>query len=329
MPTVSIIVPNYNYAHFLGQRLESIEKQTYKTFEVILLDDASTDESVLTLEKFARRNSWRLVVNPSNSGSPFKQWNKGLRLTTGKYVWIAEADDFADERFLEILVDRLERNPRCGLAYTGSTRVDASGKRVARVLPTMYDVNRNRWQHDFIANGREECSRVLLRENTIPNASAVLFRRELYDVVGGVDEELSLNADWKFWASLLFNSDVAFVADPLNCFRFHRNTVRSRTKNWETVVQSMEVMKFIVNSIDVPIDAIQDLHARLAVILVHAWLTKIPSSSEIARVRQLTADLGFGFSLRATKGFSRHLVQAIKRRFANGTEPALREHNQA
>jgi glycosyltransferase involved in cell wall biosynthesis len=326
MPTVSIVVPNYNYARFLDQRLGSIERQTYKDFEVILLDDASTDESVLTLEKFARRNSWRLIINQSNSGSPFKQWNKGLRLTTGKYVWIAEADDFADERFLEILVDRLDQNPRCGLAYTGSTRVDADGKRLARVLPKIYDVDRNRWRHDFIANGREECFRVLLRENTIQNASAVLFRRELYDVVGGVDEELSLNADWKFWASLLFNSDVAFVAEPLNSFRFHRNTVRSRTKKWGTVVQSMEVMKFIVNSIDVPIDAMQDLHARLAVILVGAWFTKMPSSTELARVRQLTADLEFGFSLRATKGFSRHAIQLIKQRFATGTELTSREH---
>jgi glycosyltransferase involved in cell wall biosynthesis len=271
-------VPNYNYACFLEQRLESVEKQTYKDFEVVLLDDASTDQSVLTLEKFARRNSWRLIINQSNSGSPFKQWNKGLRLTTGKYVWIAEAVDYAAERFLDILVDFRERT------------------------------------------GREECFRVLLRENTIQNASAVLFRRELYDVVGGVDERLSLTADWKFWVSLLFNSDVAFVAEPLNCFRFHQNTVRSRTKKWEEVAQSMEVMKFILNSIDVPIDAIQDLHARLAVILVHAWLSKIPSSNEIARVRRRATDLRFAFSLREDKGFARQVIQAVEQCFGIKTD---------
>jgi hypothetical protein len=183
----------------------TIKVLALKDFEVILLDDASTDGSVPMFEKFARRKSWRLVINQSNSGSPFKQWNKGLRLTTGKYL--------------------------CTISLPMDVR------------------------SAFV---------FCYAKNTIQNASAVLFRRKLFDVVGGVDEELSLNADWKFWASLLLNSDVAFVAEPLNSFRFHRNTVRSRTKKWETVLQSMEVMRFIVNGIDVPIDAMQDLHARLA-----------------------------------------------------------------
>jgi len=116
MPKVSIIVTNYNYARFLDQRLGSIDRQTYRDFEVVLLDDASTDESVPVLERFARQHQCRLVRNDRNSGSPYKQWNKGVRLAAGQYVWVAEADDYADERFLEVLVGRLEQNPQCGMA---------------------------------------------------------------------------------------------------------------------------------------------------------------------------------------------------------------------
>ena len=323
MPKVSIIVPNYNYARFLGQRLGSIEKQTCKDYEVILLDDASTDDSVQVLEQFARRHSCRLVCNERNSGSAFKQWNKGLRLATGKYVWIAEADDYADERLLEVLVGRLEQNPQCGVAQCNSLRVDDAGKVLERVLPDMYDVDWDRWHHDFIANGKQECIRYLLRENTIQNASAVVFRRELYDAVGGVDESLSLTGDWKFWAGLLFRSDLAYVAEPLNHFRTHGKSVRSSTRKLVAYSETLQVMKYIVDSVEVPREALADLHARLALVLLHAYLTDHFSAAELAQARQLAAGVGFGFSWRAAAGFTKQLLQAALHRFPGIRIPGI------
>src|ERR1700722_3014578 len=108
MPRVSVIVPNYNHARFLRQRLDSVVAQTFQDFELILLDDCSTDESRKILEEYARDPRARLELNEANSGSPFKQWNKGVRLARGKYVWIAESDDYANERFLERLGSRLD-----------------------------------------------------------------------------------------------------------------------------------------------------------------------------------------------------------------------------
>jgi glycosyltransferase involved in cell wall biosynthesis len=311
MPKVSILVPNYNYARFLDQRLGSIEKQTYRDFEVILLDDASTDDSVQILKRFAREYHCQLVCNEHNSGSAFKQWNKGLKLATGQYAWIAEADDYADERFLETLVSRLEQNPGCGLAYCNSSAVDASGHIIELVRPTMYDVDLRRWQRDFVGSGREECIRYLIRENTIQNASAVVFKRELCDLVGGADESLKLAADWKFWASLLCVSDLAFVAAPLNYFRTHASSVRSQTRTWMHITEALQVMKYIVDKLDVPRDALEDLHARLAVVLLHAYITQRPSATDLARVRELTGSLQFGFSLRAASGFTRQVLKAI------------------
>jgi glycosyltransferase involved in cell wall biosynthesis len=311
MPKVSILVPNYNYARFLDQRLGSIERQTYRDFEVILLDDASTDDSVRILKRFAREHDCQLVCNEHNSGNAFKQWNKGLKLATGQYVWIAEADDYADERFLETLVGRLKQNPECGLAYCNSSAVDAGGHIIDLVRPTMYDVDLTRWQRDFVGSGREECIRYLIRENTIQNASAVVFKRELCNVVGVADESLKLAADWKFWASLLCVSDLAFVAAPLNCFRTHGSSVRAKTRTWMHITEALQVMKYIVDKLDVPRDALEDLHARLAVVLLHAYITQRPSAADLARVRELTGSLQFGFSLRATSGFTKQVLQAI------------------
>src|SRR6266851_10178053 len=108
MPTVSIIVPNYNHARYLRRRIDSILSQTYQDFELILLDDSSTDNSREILDSYRDNPKVRIEFNAKNSGSPFKQWNKGVGLAHGKYVWIAESDDYADEHLLEKLASRLD-----------------------------------------------------------------------------------------------------------------------------------------------------------------------------------------------------------------------------
>src|ERR1017187_1910144 len=111
MPTVSVIIPNYNHARFLRRRIDSVLQQTFQDFEVILLDDCSTDDSRSILSKYADDPRVRIEFNEKNSGSPFKQWNKGVRLAQGSYVWIAESDDYAAERLLERLVAVLDADP--------------------------------------------------------------------------------------------------------------------------------------------------------------------------------------------------------------------------
>ena len=126
MPKVSIVVPNYNHARFLRRRVESVLRQTFHDFEVILLDDCSTDDSRSLLSSYADDPRVRIEFNEVNSGSPFKQWNKGVRLARGEYVWIAESDDYADERMLERLAAVLEAEPKVAFAYCGSDAVSNS-----------------------------------------------------------------------------------------------------------------------------------------------------------------------------------------------------------
>ncbi len=314
MPKVSVVVPNYNYARFLNRRLSSIANQTYRDFEVILLDDASIDESLNIMEQFATKYGWRLAPNVVNSGSVFKQWNKGLRLVAGEYIWIAESDDFADERLLETLIDLLEKNPRCGVAYCQSLQVDDCDNILGPALPTAFGKDVERWRHDFVANGQHEVAHYFLRETTIPNASAVMFRRSVCEAAGGADESFKLCGDYQFWASLLIRSDIAYVATPLNYYRTHARTIRSKTRAWDHLGEMFHVMKYILSSMSVPKDALEDLHGRVAVLLLFALISERPDYPTLKRSLKLAGELGFRPSLRAARGVVRHVLAGIQNR---------------
>lgn len=227
MPAVSAIVPSYNHAPFLERRLRSILEQTYQDIEVLVIDDASTDASMTVLERYHTEPRVRIERNAVNSGSPFAQWNRGLARTTAPLVWIAESDDDADPRLLETLVARLERHPRCGLAFAQSLSVDADGCAHGTLTQWTDHVDAARWRTDYASSGREECAQYLAVANTIPSASAVVFRREIMTLVGGAPAHMRLAGDWMTWLRMLLVSDVAFVAAPLNRHRSHAGTVRA------------------------------------------------------------------------------------------------------
>ena len=156
MTTVSVIVPNYNHAPYLKRRLDSIYQQTYQDFEVILLDDCSTDDSVKILKSYAETMPNTIFVpNKSNSGSVFRQWHKGVDLSKGKYIWIAESDDFASPHFLQKLVGAMDKNARVGLVYSQSWLVDIQGNVLGNANCWTNDLDAYRWSSNFINSGRE------------------------------------------------------------------------------------------------------------------------------------------------------------------------------
>lgn len=127
-PKVSVIVPNYNHARYLKARIGSILNQTFQDFELILLDDCSTDNSAELLQSYADNpHISHIVLNDRNTGSPFLQWQKGIGLAQGEYVWIAESDDTAQPDFLSTTVAVLDRHPQAALCYTGSRLIDEDG----------------------------------------------------------------------------------------------------------------------------------------------------------------------------------------------------------
>lgn len=227
MSTVSVIVPNYNHARFLRKRIDSILAQTYQDFELILLDDCSTDDSRAILREYASHSKVTQVeFNETNSGSTFKQWNKGVRLVRGKYVWIAESDDYSDTRFLERLVSVLDQDSEIALAYCRSWRVLGEDDHVKGFMDFYIDPQHPRWKSDYCVDGRQECAEYFTRDTPVPNTSCVVFRRAAYEAIGGADESLRISGDWKAWAAMALTGKIAYVSEPLNYYRTHETTVR-------------------------------------------------------------------------------------------------------
>jgi glycosyltransferase involved in cell wall biosynthesis len=225
-PKVSVIVPNYNHAPYLEQRLESILNQTFGDFELIILDDASTDNSHAILAKYHAKPRVRIAVNSRNSGSAFPQWNRGIGMARGEYVWIAESDDSADPRFLERLVPVLDQNPKLGLAYCQSLMMNKEGSPIGTSVGWTSDLDPVRWEADFANHGTDEIRNYLVFKNTIPNASAILLRREVVLETLPVDASFKLCGDWLHWGKVLFQSDLAYVAEPLNHWRVESSNSR-------------------------------------------------------------------------------------------------------
>jgi glycosyltransferase involved in cell wall biosynthesis len=230
-PRVSVVVPNYNYAHHLEQRLESILAQTLAPREIIFLDDASTDDSVAVAERVLARApiNWRIVRNAKNSGSVFAQWRRGAEMAQGDVIWIAEADDWADPHFLEATTTAFQRRDVV-LSMTQSRQVSSDGHLLAPdYLDYVHDVAAHKWKRAFVGDGPTEVRDGLSIKNTIPNASAVVFRRAaLLDALRSHETEISgyrVAGDWCVYVNALRHGALAFTPTALNNHRRHDASV--------------------------------------------------------------------------------------------------------
>jgi hypothetical protein len=230
--TVSVVVPNYNYARYLRDRLESIWRQGSLVGEVIVLDDASTDGSDAVIAELAKESPFpiRVVRNAVNSGSISRQWARGVSLARFDLVWIAEADDVADPGFLAAVVPAFA-DETVVVSYSQSRMIDEAGNVSGPdYLAYVSDIDPLRWTADFWADGAEEIARSLSVKNTIPNVSAVVFRREAIAAVLRDHLEamagLRNAADWLCYLRLLCDGGaLSFVAKPLNSHRRHAGSV--------------------------------------------------------------------------------------------------------
>jgi len=224
-PTVSVIVPNYNYARYLDARLRSILNQSFQDFELILLDDASTDNSAEVLDKY--RNDFHvshIVVNEKNTGSPFRQWMKGILLAKGEWVWIAEADDLCELDFLETCVKQVSQYSNVAVCMAASRFIDENGG-VLQEHADYWTGKKPNTSACFFS-GKTYAAHNMYWNNCIINASGVLFRRSyavnLYD---SVFLNMRYSGDWVFWFQMLLQGNMVEVYKELNYFRQHTSKV--------------------------------------------------------------------------------------------------------
>lgn len=247
MPEVSVIIPNFNHARFLRKRITSILEQTFQDFELIILDDCSTDNSIEVLRAFSEHPKiTQLVINHRNSGSPFSQWKKGVDLAKGKYIWIAESDDWAATSFLSKMINKIEKEPNCNLVYCRSKRINENDE-VIGVHNWGTQLSPSRWERDYVNGGIDEVKDFLRFMNTIPNASAVLFRTKPAKIlINQIPSSMRFCGDWFFWIKLLELGDISFIAEPLNYFRRHEASTIS-FKGYKQEVKRIEEYFQVIN----------------------------------------------------------------------------------
>ena len=273
MPKVSVIIPNYNHAPFLERRIESVIGQTLTDFELLLLDDCSTDDSVSILNRYRGHPKVKEVIaSEANSGSTFLQWQRGLERAEGEYIWIAESDDLAAPELLARLVGLLDANPRVGLAYCQSARIDATGTVTGSWRSATEALSGNPWRADFVAEGRALIRRYFMAANYIPNASAVVFRRShIGQQTMSEAASFKLNGDWFIWCNIMLAADVAFISAELNFHRMHSAQGSPlNIRNFNNIAELYRLRGFLYDALDLP-----DADRRgLNLSLFHQWMAQ-------------------------------------------------------
>ena len=227
---VTAVLPCYNHEPYLRQRINSILAQTHPVDEIIFLDDASTDQSLSVARQLLAQSDVRTIFcpNASNSCSPFAQWNKGIELASNDLIWIAESDDSCSPSLIEVLYSRLSSDQSV-LSFSQSLLIDSNDRQISSVRdyymihwPSVFD-------HDFCMDGQLFIKAYMSRLNAVPNASAVLFRRDAFLRAGKANPRMRFCGDWDAWVRLAGQGRVSFVAQELNFFRCHSQTTRAET----------------------------------------------------------------------------------------------------
>ncbi len=232
-PKVTVLVPSFNHGFYLKQRIESILTQTYRCFDLIVIDDASSDDSPEIIKGLLSNYDFKYIANRSNSGTPFAAWEQLLQFATGDYIWICESDDYADPHFLERAVAAITSASCAVMAYCDSWIVDEHGCRIDHTDTYFHEIWReSRWDQSFIQDGAAELHHFQIRGQTVPNMSSMLidataFRKAFTPFL----KRLKLTGDWLFVGLLMQCGQVVYFKEPLNYFRRHESTARARVQS--------------------------------------------------------------------------------------------------
>lgn len=257
---VSVVLPNYNYAHYLEDRINSIINQTYPVYELVYLDDQSKDHSQQVFSEMIPQIEEKYIklhqlINEENSGSVFKQWMKGINHASGDYIWIAEADDLSSPYFLEEVMKPMLLDPDVVLSYSQSKQMDQEGNILANdYLEYTKDIDPTRWKRPYIMDGDQEISEALSVKNTIPNVSGVVFRKIDTAEIENEIIQFKIAGDWFFYVWLLQKGKVAFSPRSLNFHRRHTNSVTTSEKNTLHYQEVVDMQDYIIARFEVAED---------------------------------------------------------------------------
>lgn len=207
-PKVTVIIPTYNRAHYLGDAIQSVCEQTFNDFELIVVDDGSTDG---TLDLLHSIHDLRLRVLQQEHRGISAAMNAGLRAAHGLYIARLDSDDVWFPDMLAGQVAVLDAHPEVGLVYAKGQAMDAAGTPLPMTIgmPERYP---------------GDSFRSMIRENCTCNITVVV-RRACFDRVGWYDETLQMSEDWDIWLRVARHYQFAYVDRIVARFRWHEGNI--------------------------------------------------------------------------------------------------------
>jgi glycosyltransferase involved in cell wall biosynthesis len=223
MPTVSVVIPTYNRAHLLPNTIQSVLNQSFRDFEIIVIDDGSTDNTAEVVSTFPVK-----YFRQDNKGAPTAR-NKGMELTQSKYIVFLDSDDALLENMLEKETGILDSYPEAGFSYGQAYLIDSEG--------IVFGIRGHRDKCPEIREGQEELRGLILFGCYIPSPT-VMVRRSCLEKVGGYDPNFqSGSQDFELWVRLATRYAVAYIAEPVAKYRVHQHTI-SAVRNVKEIEQS-------------------------------------------------------------------------------------------
>lgn len=276
---ISVVVPNYNYSNYLYQRVYSILNQNYKIHELIILDDASKDNSLFYIEQIEQKISEfvnvKVVVNDINSGNAFSQWQKGMNLASGDYVWVAEADDYAKKNFLNEVVSPLKENNNIVISYADTGFIDSNGYITKNSLVDQIDIlNTNHWNASYVNEGIAEINCYSYLNCTIPNVSGTIIKKGNYDEIFEEAKKYHQSGDWFTYLNILNLGDISFINKTLNYYRVHGNNISQTFDKKAHILEIQRIYKFVKEKYGIDEEQQIQMYNRIK-FLCKVWSVKL------------------------------------------------------
>ncbi len=217
-PNFSIVIPARNMERFIQETLESVFHQTAKHYEVIVIDDGSTDKTCKIAGEFTNRDERFRIVNGLSKGVSAAR-NLGLSLAKGKFILFLDADDLLHPKALKMLSASLASSDAVG-SLAGVQKIDINGRQLSGSDNRLLVPKQNQLA-------------ALLRKNFVVNGGALAIRTEIARMCGGYDEDLKNGEDWEFWCRIALNGKLNVVDGP--ALLFYRQVAQGAnfsTRGW-------------------------------------------------------------------------------------------------
>jgi glycosyltransferase involved in cell wall biosynthesis len=215
MPKVSVIIPLYNGKKFIKETLDTVFKQTYKDYELIIVNDGSTDNPESVLKPYLSKIKY---ITQKNSGCPAGAFNTGIAQSSGDYIAFLDQDDLWRKDKLQKQVEILDQKPEVGLVATNVIIFDDTSRKKIGTL----------WKKTKKILSQRQAQSKLLRTNFLINPSAIMVRREVFEKDEYCDERFKLADDYELWYRIAKKWDLALIEEPLT---YYRHYSRSLSKN--------------------------------------------------------------------------------------------------